>query len=74
MINSDKFKITIREEKSLESIDIQELQKLFNDIYIAMEKNVIIIYDHQTKKKLNTLKFHSQNNFNSFMPKDIFHR
>ena len=61
MKNSDIFKITIKEENSLESIDIQELQKLFNDIYLAIEKNDIIIYDHQTKTKLNILKFHSQN-------------
>ena len=46
MINSDKFKITVTEENSFESIDMQEIQKLFNDIYIAIENNDIIIYNH----------------------------
>ena len=40
MKNKDNFKITIIEENSLKSLDIKELKKLFDDIYIAIEENV----------------------------------
>ena len=59
MKNKFNFNITIKEEKSLKSIEIKEPIKLFEQNYIAIEKEDIIIYNFNLKKKLSTLKFHS---------------
>ena len=58
MLNKNKFKITIEEEDSLKSLDIVDPQNLFNDYYLAIEENDLIIYNFKTKQKVNTLKFH----------------
>ena len=60
MINKDKFKITIKEENSLESLDIKYPQKLMDVIYIAIKKNDLIIINFQTKEILNNLKYYLQ--------------
>ena len=48
-----KFKITIKEEKSLESLDIDDSQNLFDDFYLVRENhdqtNDLTIYNFQTK-------------------------
>ena len=59
MISKDKFKITIKEEDSLESLDLVSPQKLFDDIYLVIEENDLIIYNFKINKKLQTLKYHS---------------
>lgn len=61
MLANDKFKIIIKEENSLNDLDLEELKKLFDDIYIAKQGHDIIIYDFQAKTKINTLKFHLWN-------------
>ena len=52
MKNEFNFSITIKEEKSLKSIEIKEPLKLFEQNYIAIEKEDIIIYNFNLKKKI----------------------
>jgi hypothetical protein len=59
MSSKDKFKITIKEEDSLKTLDLVAPQKLFDDIYLVIEENDLIIFNFKINKKLQTLKYHS---------------
>ena len=60
MSNKDKFKITIKEDNYLSSLNIVDPQNLFDDIYLAIEENDLSIYNFKINKKLQTLKYHSK--------------
>ena len=59
MSSKDKFKITIKEENSLESLNIVDPQNILDDIYLIIEENDLTIYNFKTNQKLQTLKYHS---------------
>lgn len=55
-----EFKIKIKEEESLKSLRIKESNHLFEQNYISIENEDLIIYNFNLKLKLRTLKFHSR--------------